>query len=90
MSYGTCESAGKKAIGLDQDKRKNRGRGGGEGGLNKGTPKQKYTRVLTKKYHIPELKWPGIPYTQNPWPGLKDELFEARKSFEVFFLQPNL
>ena len=18
-----------------------------------------------------ELKWPGIPYTQNPWPGLK-------------------
>ena len=40
MSYGTCESAGKKAIGLDQDKRKNRG-GGGKGGLNKGTPKQK-------------------------------------------------
>lgn len=21
-----------------------------------------------KKYHIPELKRPGIPYTQNPWP----------------------
>ena len=19
---------------------------------------------------MPELKWPGIPYTQNPWPGL--------------------
>ena len=48
------------------------------------------SRILTKKYHIPELKWPGIPYTQNPWPGLKDELFEARKSLEVFFLQPNL
>ena len=29
-----------------------------------------YTQILTKKYHIPELKWPGIPYTQNPWPGL--------------------
>ena len=27
MSYGTCESAGEKAIGLDQDKRKNRGGG---------------------------------------------------------------
>ena len=39
MSYGTCESAGKKAIGLDQDKRKNRG--WGEGGLNKRTSKQK-------------------------------------------------
>ena len=25
-----------------------------------------YTQILTKKYHIPELKWPGIPYTQNP------------------------
>ena len=22
-----------------------------------------------QKYHIPELKWPGIPYTQNPWPS---------------------
>ena len=31
-----------------------------------------YTRILTKKYHIPELKWLGIPYTQNPWPGLKN------------------
>ena len=31
-----------------------------------------YTRILTKKYHIPELKWPGIPYTQNPWPGLEN------------------
>ena len=40
MSYGTCESAGKKVIGLDQDKRKKRGRGG-VGGLNKRTPKQK-------------------------------------------------
>ena len=29
-----------------------------------------FTRILTKKYHIPELKWPGIPYTQNPWQGL--------------------
>ena len=29
-----------------------------------------YTRILTKKYHIPELKWPEIPYTQNPWLGL--------------------
>ena len=27
MSYGTCESAGEKAIGLDQDKRKNWGGG---------------------------------------------------------------
>ena len=26
MSYGICESAGEKAIGLEQDKRKNRGR----------------------------------------------------------------
>ena len=33
MSYGTCESAGEKAIGLDQDKRKNRG-GGREGQTN--------------------------------------------------------
>ena len=32
-----------------------------------------YTRILTKKYHIPELKWPEIPYTQNPWPGLISE-----------------
>ena len=29
-----------------------------------------YTRLFTKKYHMPELKWPEIPYTQNPWPGL--------------------
>ena len=36
MSYRTCESAGEKAIGLEQDKRKNRG----EEGLNKRTPKQ--------------------------------------------------
>ena len=36
MSYGTCESAGEKAIVLYQDKRNN----GGEGGLNKRTPKQ--------------------------------------------------
>ena len=27
ISYGTCESAGEKAIGLDQDKRKNLGGG---------------------------------------------------------------
>ena len=27
MSYGACESAGEKAIGLDQDKEKSRGRG---------------------------------------------------------------
>ena len=32
MSYGTCESAGEKAIGLDQDERKNRG--GREGQTN--------------------------------------------------------
>ena len=32
-----------------------------------------YTRILTKKYPIPELKWPEIPYTQNPWPGLTRE-----------------
>ena len=30
MSYGTCESTGEKAIGLDQDERKNRGGGGTE------------------------------------------------------------
>ena len=29
MSYGTCVSAGEKAIGLDQDKRKKWGGGGG-------------------------------------------------------------
>ena len=33
MSYGTCVSAGEKAIGLDQDKRKNGG--GGLGQTNK-------------------------------------------------------
>ena len=33
MSYGTCESAGENAIGLDKDKRKNRG-GGREGQTN--------------------------------------------------------
>ena len=27
MSYGTCESAGEKAIGLNQDKKKNREEG---------------------------------------------------------------
>jgi len=26
---------------------------------------------MTKKYHIPEIKRPKIPYTQNPWPGLQ-------------------
>ena len=26
---------------------------------------------MTKKYHLPEIKRPKIPYTQNPWPGLK-------------------
>ena len=36
MSYGTCESADEKVIGLDQDKRKSRGKGG----LNKRTPEQ--------------------------------------------------
>ena len=41
MSYGTCESAGKKAIGLDQDKRKNRGRGGGGGRVKQTNPKAK-------------------------------------------------
>ena len=29
-----------------------------------------YIRIVTKKYHIPELKGLRIPYTQNPWPGL--------------------
>ena len=28
MSYGTCDSAGEKSIGLDQDKRKTEGREG--------------------------------------------------------------
>ena len=32
MRYGTCVSAGEKAIGLDQNKRKNGRRGGGGGG----------------------------------------------------------
>ena len=41
MSYGTCESAGEKAIGLDQDKRKNRG----EGRVKQTNPKAK--RVKT-------------------------------------------
>ena len=36
MSYGTCESAGEKAIGLDQDKREN----WGKGGVKKRTTKQ--------------------------------------------------
>ena len=29
-----------------------------------------YTRISAKKYRIPWLKTPKIPYTQNPWPGL--------------------
>ena len=52
-----------------------------------------YTRILTKKYHIPELKWPGIPYTQNPWPGLSCSprentfcLVVARAGFKNVFL----
>ena len=42
MSYGTCVSAGEKAIGLDQDKRKKWGGGGGAGGVgsNKQTTNQ--------------------------------------------------
>ena len=39
MSYGTCVSAGEKAIGLDQDKRKKWGGGGGVGS-NKQTTNQ--------------------------------------------------
>ena len=35
MSYGTCVSAGEKAIGLDQDKRKNGVGGGGLGQTDK-------------------------------------------------------
>ena len=30
-----------------------------------------YTRIVTKKYHIPVLKGLQIPYTQNPWQDLK-------------------
>ena len=33
-----------------------------------------------QKYHIPELKWPGIPYTQNPWPGLYSSLLKRDKT----------
>ena len=40
MSYGTCVSAGEKAIGLDQDKRKNGVGGGGGVGSNKQTTNQ--------------------------------------------------
>jgi len=29
-----------------------------------------YTRISAKKYRIPWLKTPKIPYTQNPRPGL--------------------
>ena len=33
-----------------------------------------YTRIVTKKYHIPVLKGFQIQYTQNPWPGLISSL----------------
>ena len=36
MSYETCESAGEKAIGLNQDKKKNREEGREGGSLQKG------------------------------------------------------
>ena len=42
MSYGTCVSAGEKAIGLDQDKRK---KWGGEGGLGQTNKPQIKTDV---------------------------------------------
>ena len=45
MSYGTCVSAGEKAIGLDQDKRKNGVGGGGGGGLGQTNKPQIKTDV---------------------------------------------
>ena len=48
MSYRTCESAGKKAIGLDQDKRKNRGGGSG--------------RVKQKNTEAKRVKTPPTPH----------------------------
>ena len=42
-----------------------------------------YTRILTKKFHIPELKWSRIPCTENPLPGLVstwvDEMEDQRQ-----------
>ena len=49
-----------------------------------------YTRILTKKYHIPELKWPGIPYTQNPWPGLSSGVCRFTLKTEIKFNMPNI
>ena len=46
-----------------------------------------YTRIVTKKYHIPELKGLRIPYTQNPWPGLSFANFVEGKHFSKLDLR---
>ena len=74
MSYGTCESAGEKAIGLDQDKRKNRG----EGGLNKRTPKRKGWRPPpppTPQRGFDGRMNPILPPLQPNWTNLLTHVF---------------
>ena len=46
---------------------------------------------------MPEIKWPGIPYTQNPWPGLKITVMRScsfddavREAFRLFPKVPEI
>ncbi len=38
------------------------------------TKNSNYTHISAKKYRIPWLKTPKIPYTQNPWPDLFNKM----------------
>ena len=68
MSYGTCESADEKVIGLDQDKRKSRGKGG----LNKRTPEQNGFRPPRPHPHegLRRRMNPILPPLQPNWTNL--------------------
>ena len=74
MSYGTCESAGEKAIGLDQDKRKN----WGGGRVKQTNPKAK--RVKTPPTPTPQRGFDGrmnpiLPPLQPNWTNLLTHVF---------------
>ena len=74
MSYGTCESTGKKAIGLDQDKRKNKG----GGRVKQANPKAK--RVYTPPTPTPTRGFDGRinpipPPLQANWTNLLTHMF---------------
>ena len=68
MSYGTCESAGEKAIGLDQDKRKKSG-GGRVKQTNPKAPPPHPTKGFDGRMN------PILPPLQPNWTNLLTHVF---------------